>query len=399
MNKPGRELGLAVMLASASSLAVFAQSNLVTVAIEVATVQVSWNSETNRQYQFQYSSALTSNTWVNLNAPVRGNGSNNVVIDSVSGQSRKFYRVVRLQPLFEYGIGVRHQFDLNGNNLQTNLNAINLQADSFDSGTIAGSNNGRYDPSKASDYCEIAAYLGITNSVNIGDLSVFGKIFTGPDASISLGPNSSVGDKAWHAAGNFGIEPGFLTNDLELSFPDVTVPFASGGYFTTPTLFVSTNINGTTYAQVYGAGNYRIDVWNLTAPGKNILIQGDVSIWLVNGFSIAGSSHIVLATGAKLVLYVGKPCVITGSAGFQNDGNAAQLIIYGLPLCTSLSFGGNASFTGCIYAPHANFSLNGGAINAYDFVGAMKLNSIVLNGLVTFHYDENLRRTGPPEIP
>jgi len=65
-------------------------------SIQVASVQVAWNTETNRSYQLQYSSSLTSNTWMNLGAPVSGTGTNVSVIDTVLGEPRRFYRVLPL---------------------------------------------------------------------------------------------------------------------------------------------------------------------------------------------------------------------------------------------------------------------------------------------------------------
>ncbi|MCI0536923.1 MAG: hypothetical protein L0Z50_17045 [Verrucomicrobiales bacterium] len=68
----------------------------VEVGIALACVQVSWSSRINQQYQVQYSSALTSNSWVNLGMPVAGNGTTNTLIDDVLGQARRFYRVVEV---------------------------------------------------------------------------------------------------------------------------------------------------------------------------------------------------------------------------------------------------------------------------------------------------------------
>jgi len=71
-------------------------TEVIRVAIEVASVQVSWPSHTNVMYQVQYSSALTTNTWVNFGNPVEGVEGVSTVIDSVLGRPRGFYRVLRL---------------------------------------------------------------------------------------------------------------------------------------------------------------------------------------------------------------------------------------------------------------------------------------------------------------
>lgn len=65
-----------------------------TVSANVASMDVCWDSLTNRQYQVQYRSALTTNQWANLGNPVAGSGSTNCITDTVRGEPQRFYRVV-----------------------------------------------------------------------------------------------------------------------------------------------------------------------------------------------------------------------------------------------------------------------------------------------------------------
>lgn len=62
--------------------------------IQVSQVAISWNSALDINYQVQFISSLTSNTWTNLGVPVVGTGSNNMVFDSILDQPKKFYRVI-----------------------------------------------------------------------------------------------------------------------------------------------------------------------------------------------------------------------------------------------------------------------------------------------------------------
>lgn len=63
--------------------------------IRVSEVEVCWNAESNRIYQAQYRSELTTNLWTDLGSPVPGNGSTNCLVDKVaSGQAQRFYRVL-----------------------------------------------------------------------------------------------------------------------------------------------------------------------------------------------------------------------------------------------------------------------------------------------------------------
>lgn len=66
-------------------------------SIRVSPSEVCWTSTTNRLYQLQSCSDLTANLWTDLGSPMRGNGSNLCLVDTVvSGAPRRFYRVVLL---------------------------------------------------------------------------------------------------------------------------------------------------------------------------------------------------------------------------------------------------------------------------------------------------------------
>jgi len=65
-------------------------------AIQVSVVDVCWESLTNRTYQVQYRSDLTTNMWSDLGSPAPGDGGTVCISDSVRGQLRRFYRVVKL---------------------------------------------------------------------------------------------------------------------------------------------------------------------------------------------------------------------------------------------------------------------------------------------------------------
>lgn len=65
--------------------------------IRVSPVEVCWNTRVGRSYQVQYRSDLTTNNWVNLGAPVTGDGNTKCLSNSVmSGQTQGFYQVVSI---------------------------------------------------------------------------------------------------------------------------------------------------------------------------------------------------------------------------------------------------------------------------------------------------------------
>jgi hypothetical protein len=64
-------------------------------AIRVSEVEVCWESVTNRNYQVQYRSLLTTNIWINIGPSVVGNGTTNCLADKVPlGEPQRFYRVL-----------------------------------------------------------------------------------------------------------------------------------------------------------------------------------------------------------------------------------------------------------------------------------------------------------------
>jgi len=63
--------------------------------IRVSEVEVTWNTVSNRVYQVQYRSALTTNAWVNWGAPVTGTASMKSIQDAVpADRPQRYYRLV-----------------------------------------------------------------------------------------------------------------------------------------------------------------------------------------------------------------------------------------------------------------------------------------------------------------
>jgi hypothetical protein len=293
----------------------------------------------------------------------------------------------RQNSLFSKGMVAKGQINMSGNNIHT---------DSFDSADPDYSTNGQYDPAKTKDNGDVATNSGLVNSLDVGNANIQGHVSTGPGGTVSVGSNGAVGSKAWQAAGNSGVEPGWSSDDMNVSFPEVQVPF-TGGY-SIPT---GGKVDGTNYTYVLSGGNYELS--DLSMSGKaNLLVSGSSVLYVTGDVSMAGQSSIIIATNASLALYVGTAntnlpvsASLGGNGIMNNGGNASQFCYYGLPSNTSLKLSGNAAFTGAIYAPQADFTLGGGGNNTYDFVGGSVTASATLNGHYNFHYDENLGRTGP----
>lgn len=286
----------------------------------------------------------------------------------------------RKDAIFSKGLVAKGQIDMNGNNIAT---------DSFDSLDPNYSNNGRYSAAKAKDNGDVATNYAVTNSVNVGNANIWGRVSTGPNGTVKIGSNGSVGNKAWHAGNNSGAQTGYVTDDMNVNFPDPVVPFSSGYYTSIP----SGSVGGTSYDYVVSSGNYKVSSLSMSSKDK-LIVTGDATLWLPNGFDMSGQSQIEIAAGASLKVYAGTSGSIGGN-GIVNANDASKFIFYGLPSMTTLSFSGNAAFTGAIYAPNAAFSMNGGGNNTYDFVGASVTKTVTMNGHFNFHYDEALKNLGP----
>jgi len=147
-----------------------------------------------------------------------------------------------------------------------------------------------------------------------------------------------------------------------------------------------------------GSANYIINGNLSMKTGDTLYVAGFATLYVSGNVSMSGQSQIVIAPGAQLKIYVAG-----ASAGFTTvnapslaSGNAFAFQYYGLDSHTSLSWSGNADYVGLVYAPQASFTCGGGGNNTYDYQGSCVVNNVTMNGHFNFHYDENLKRNGPP---
>ena len=394
--------------------------------------------------------------------------------------------------LFIKGMVAKDSIDLNGNNITT---------DSFDSANPLYSTNGLYNSGKRRANGDVAVNSSLVNSLDIGNANIYGHIATGPNGSVSIGSQGVVGDEQWHA-NHTGVQDGYLRNDMNVSFPDVKVPFTGGftpgpGDITNVTVNIATN-GGTTFTSVSypfttepvltnypvtsttypngspgpvttsvttntsanssqtqptmgtylgtvtsnyvssgpssGRGwwfnynaitsrttNYTYPTFTYTSGSTyttntttsvthydyvleagddyqisdlngSIYVKGSARLYVSSGLSLNG---VTIKPGGHLDLYCGAASVsLSGNNTANSSGVASAFQFWGLSTCTSISLSGNAAFVGTIYAPYADFRLNGGGNNTYDFVGASISKSVQMNGHFNFHYDEALGRLG-----
>ncbi len=279
--------------------------------------------------------------------------------------------------LFPKGMVAKGQIDMSGNDVTT---------DSFDSEDPYYSTHGKYDEKKRKDNGDVATNSGLVNSVNVGNADIYGHVATGPGGSVAVGPNGAVGNFDWHKF-HSGIQPGWVSDDMNVSFPDIDPPYSSG---TTP---VGKKIDDVNYEYVLGRDNYYLTEFSLSGK-KQVLVTNNAVLFVNGSFSMSGQSQIIIATNASLKLYVNGPADVSGNGILNQNAYATNFFFFGCTNNTSLKLSGNAEFTGAIYAPQADFTLGGGGNNDYDFVGASVSKTVKMNGHFKFHYDEALGRYG-----
>jgi hypothetical protein len=266
-------------------------------------------------------------------------------------------------PLFSVPAGARNGIDLRGNNVDT---------DSFNSALTNLSTDGRYDAAKTSTNGDLASIAGI---VNVGNANINGSVLLGPTASDSILANGSV--------------TGGTSQDFNFEFEDVVLPQVTF----LPAVSIPTVINGITYQYVLLPGN-----WSINNLSGNVFVPSNVVATIkLTGNASPGAIQIEGSdvSSGKLTIYMDGPSFSLNGTSTVDSGNPLNLAYYGTTNNTSISLGGNAAFTGTIYAPEADISMGGGGSSTYDFVGAVIGNTITMNGHFKFHFDENLLTSGP----
>lgn len=271
-------------------------------------------------------------------------------------------------------------------NLNIDLKGNNVVSDSYDSGNTNYSTNGLYVASRALDHGDLASNSSLTNSISGGNATVYGKVATGPNGSVSIGSSGAVGDRTWVNAGNHGIQGGHRTDDMNVAFPSVDPPFATAA--APPN---NVNISGTNYSLVVGSGNSMIASISLSGNQKILVNGANAVLYITGDFSMSGQSTLTITAGASLKVYMGGNASLTGQGIYNLSGSALNCQFYGLPTCTDFKMSGNPDFTGFLYAPNADFTSTGNSI----YYGSVVCKSAKFTGNASFHYDEALGRVGP----
>lgn len=293
-------------------------------------------------------------------------------------------RIVEVQAVaasaFQAAIAAKLNIDFSGNN---------VRIDSYDSDDPA--HDDPINPAEVKDGGDIASTDGI---VSVQNAIVKGKVRTGPTGSYSVGANGSAGSLSW--PDNCGkIEPGWYFNDFNMDFKDVLPDFVGG--------FAPGGGSGTNAFIFTGGNNYYVNGnFKQTGTKKTLLVQGGVvQFWVTGNFDIPTTWEIKIEPGSTFKVFVGNTTGpnVSGSFGEVNlapGSFAATFQYYGLPTNDAITWTGNNEFKGTIYAPQATFTVKGGGSGNYDYMGACVVNKVVMVGHFNFHFDEALKKKGPP---
>jgi hypothetical protein len=295
---------------------------------------------------------------------------------------------------YSFAIAARGTIDMKGNNLAT---------DSFDSSATNYPGYWTNSIRRANgDVATDGTILVVANA------DVAGHVMTGPGGSVSIAVNGSVGDLAWVDSGTPGIQPGYLSEDINVNFKDVVIPGppqaiwnGAPGAGTAPvyayagTTITATNTHSFGHV-ITTSGNYTIndngDIYVGSNCVVNLKVLSSVGTFNPNMLYSAGRG----TNAAKVTCYIDCTNAFIGTDDRPQSGIAGNMIFLGTSNCTSFLYKGNGDFCGVIYAPSANFQLAGGGSGILDFLGSVVAKSIQMNGHYHFHADESLFRSSSP---
>ena len=271
-------------------------------------------------------------------------------------------RVLALKlPQYRFAMYGKSLVDFNGNG---------CKVDSYDSRDPAKSTGGLYDAAKAGDKADMGTYNGTPGATyDLGNGKIWGRIIMGAGGKVVSGPNGRAGSKAWNLGGVRGVQPGWLRTDLNISIPDVVVPFTVG----VPPL--PGIVDGVLYNSVFTSGTYVTP----TITGRAI-VTGDALIYVTG---LVDCNKFVVRTNATVILYCG------GDLKFKDSDNqtlrAINLEIMGLNTCKVVDL--DNEFMGAVYAPYASVVLTG----SREIYGSIAADRITLKGGSDLHFDEALK--------
>ena len=121
---------------------------------------------------------------------------------------------------------------------------------------------------------------------------------------------------------------------------------------------------------------------------KTLLIDGDVSLYVIGEIILSNSAEIQIDNDASLILYLGGDFEGKNSSTINNlTQETKKLQIYCLDSCENILFKNSSDFYGVLYAPDADVIM----YNSANIYGAIVAKDFEQKNSGTFNYDASLR--------
>lgn len=264
----------------------------------------------------------------------------------------------------------------------------NATVDSWDSDPANNGSFTPFAPGIKKDNGSVGSISVSVDAVLVKNADVWGYVSTaGVDPTTGVGPTGSIlGATSVYDPFTWtdpDVDPARVSTDFSASFDEVTTP-AGGASIG--------SLTATTYGTAGAATTIVCD--DIIVAGNNnvVTFQGDVTLIILatgQAIKITGNgSGIKVATNSSLKIYTAGDIDLTGQGITNVDGAPADVQLFGTKTSGTqdIKIAGGGTFSGVIYAPHADVTINGDG----SMYGSVVAENITLTGNANFHYDEAL---------
>jgi alpha-tubulin suppressor-like RCC1 family protein len=223
----------------------------------------------------------------------------------------------------------------------------------------------------------------VSGLVNLQYQNIYGDLYLGPTASVtnnSYGGVTGTMHTNWNGKFPDAQEPTVDTNGNAIYFWPSPTSTGTNGHHTITTIY-----DFTTSGYYFLDQNYPI----MVEQGVNVTIEVRPNTyppnWIPGNITINGGT----TNSGTLIVYQQNGTTDFGALSGAINNRPENFIFFGGPGLSNITFGGNTTFVGAIYAPEAAITLLGGG-SGYNVVGSIVGSSIYLNGHYDLHYDTSL---------
>jgi Tfp pilus assembly protein PilX len=143
----------------------------------------------------------------------------------------------------------------------------------------------------------------------------------------------------------------------------------------------------------FQSGSYK---YTNIQTGNNAVIrfQGDVKIYVTENVDVGNGANFIVESGATLTIYADETIKFGTNTTIDNQSSSpSNLTFYGTSSNTEVNFQNNSAIYAVVNAPDAVVRIR----NNGDFYGSVIGSTIEVDNNTNFHYDEDLKSTGPKE--